>query len=73
MPSYIHVLIGINEEKYYYMSSYKRFYIKEGAYIEVENSKNETVTISSDDIERVLNQEIYLRDTMNREDIKLWK
>ena len=55
------------------MSSYKRFYIKEGAYIEVENSKNETVTISSDDIERVLNQEIYLRDTMNREDIKSWR
>lgn len=67
MPVYKHVLIGLNGEKYYFYSSFKRFFVSAEEELLVVNDKHEEVLINSSDIKEVLGQDLYLKDTLKLE------
>lgn len=67
MPVYKHVLIGLNGERYYFYSSFKRFFVIKEEELLVVNDKHEEILINTKDIKEVLGQDIYLKDTFKLE------
>ncbi|XWX34245.1 hypothetical protein LMHOCYYV_CDS0021 [Staphylococcus phage PG-2021_4] len=67
MPVYKHVLIGLNGEKYYFYSSFKRFFVSVEEELLVVDDKDKAVLINSRDIKEVLGQDFYLKDTYKLE------
>ena len=67
MPVYKHILIGLDGERYYCYSSFKRFFVSKEEELLVIDDKDKLALINSSDIKEVLGQDFYLRDTYKLE------